>query len=217
MPISRYLFLSFEFEELNSKNEIVLNKQISVVRKNESGINDLISTSMAEYFLKHPRSRSNSVSDFLDAMKQWQSNQPHNLNSKYNYKKIKIHDNEVQTEIPQLTLSLETKFKNVINLRVFYFDVEMEDTNLYCYSLLTHGDRTLARYRQEIKIDDIDNFPDCRKKFKKAHMNSFKKIGIHNDKSKFLSSFGVFNRNCLWFSNDVDECKLHTIGFYLKR
>lgn len=211
------MFLNFELEELNLKNEIVLNKQISVVRKNESGINDLICTSIAEYFMKRPLLRSNSVSDFLDAMKQFQTKQPHNLNSKYSYKKIKLDDNEVQTEIPQLTLSLETKFKNVISLRVFYFDVEMQDTNLFCYSLLTHGDKTLARYKQEIKIDDIDNFPDCRKKFKKAHMNSFKKIGIHVNKSKFLSSFGVFNRNCLWFLNEVNECKLHTIGFYLER
>ena len=64
-------------------------------------------------------------------------------------------------------------------MNVFYMPLQCSDSNLLCYSFLTLNGKIFAQYKQEVKLDEVDNNSShvtCKKHLKKSHMNAFKKF-----------------------------------------
>ena len=221
--------LYFELKETNPRGEIVYDKHISTVANNNCGIHSLVCKAMQGYFSKSSFTKSETINSFLQSLAQFSSKYPNhprntrdagNLMVNYAYKTIEVNGIDVKTDLPQLTMEFKKFSKNSICMKVCYLPLRCSDSNLLCYSFLTLNDKILAQYKQEVKLDEVDHetsHATCKKHLKKSHMNAFKKFGLHVGDTKYSSVFGVENRNCVWFSNSIDNCKLHTIGFKMTR
>lgn len=227
--MSNYLLLYFELTETTPNGEIVYDKHVSTVAENNCGIHNLICKAMNRYFSKSSFKKSETVESLLHSLAQFSSNDLNhtrnardasNLVVNYAYKTIGVNGIDVKTDLPQLTMEFNKISKNSICMKVCYLPLHSSDSNLLCYSFLTLNDKILAQYKQEVKLDEVDHetsHATCKKYLKKSHMNAFKKFGLHVEDTKYSSVFGVENRNCVWFSNNLDSCKLHTIGFQMTR
>ena len=223
------MLLYFELKETTPKGELVYDKHVSTVAENNCGIHKLISKAMHGYFSKFSFKKSETVDSFLRSLAQFSSNDLNhtrnthdasNLMVNYAFKTIRVDGIDVKTDLPQLTMEYKKFCKNSICMKVCYLPLQSSDSNLLCYSFLTLNDKILAQYKQEVKLDEVEHetsHATCKKHLKKSHMNAFKKFGLHVEDTKYSSVFGVENRNCVWFSNTLADCKLHTIGFQMTR
>ena len=219
----------FQLTETTPKGEIVYEKNVSTVTENNCGIRNLICKAIHGYLSKSSLKKSETMNSFLKSLARFSSDDLNhtrdthdasNLVVNYAYKTFGVNGIDVKTDLPQLTMEFKKNSKNSICMKVCYLPLQSSDSNLLCYSFLTLNDKVLAQYKQEVKLDQVDNetsHATCKKYLKKSHMNAFKKFGLHVEDTKYFSVFAVENRNCVWFSNTIDSCKLHTIGFQMTR